>query len=253
MSHHFHALPPGCCRRYLSGVLKLLPRLFSSGRCSVSLRAAVPTQPAVSCPSFLLILAFLHLLTKSSGFSFRGCATLRRESQLKWVRPSLRVVRRRQRLAGRAGTRRAWGLVPLSPCKETRTRDSTELDRSNEAEEPDQDNVNLYERRGQQGNQADERARPHRAGGWGLGDQRPPHCVLYVVCVVCVLCCVVCVCVLCVVCGVWCVCCVCCVLCVLLCVLLCAQGQQGFDNDFNWFTNSLYNTREVFFHQKKST
>ena len=39
-------------------------------------------------------------------------------------------------LSGRARTRRTWALVPLSTCKEARKQDSTELDRSNEANTP---------------------------------------------------------------------------------------------------------------------
>ena len=74
------------------------------------------------------------------------------------------------RLTGRAGTRRTWGLVPLSTCEETRRRDSSAPDRGNEAEETDQVYVNQHESRGQQGNQADECVRPSmlEAGAWQI-------------------------------------------------------------------------------------
>ena len=52
------------------------------------------------------------------------------------------------------------GLAPLSACEEARRRDSSELDRHNEAEETGQVRVNLHGGRDHQGNRANERARP---------------------------------------------------------------------------------------------
>ena len=58
----FHALPPRCFRRLHPGFQALATALRAQG-CSVSLRAAVPTQPAVTVTCAFLLVPDLFLLS----------------------------------------------------------------------------------------------------------------------------------------------------------------------------------------------